>query len=53
VLIDLEYDTADAADAFLAGLPHLWKRVDVIHDPPARVVELVEERALAVDAPPA
>ena len=42
VLIDLEFDDADAAEAFQAGLRELWGRVDVIRDPRARIVEVVE-----------
>ena len=47
VLIDLEFDAPQQAETFLAGLRQLWGRVDVIRDPQARIVELVEERALA------
>lgn len=41
-LIDLEFDTAAEAEAFHAALRELWGRVDVIRDPEARVVEIVE-----------
>jgi hypothetical protein len=44
-LIDLEFDTAQRAEAFLAQLRRLWDRVDVIRDPSAGIVELVEERS--------
>jgi hypothetical protein len=49
VLIDLEFDTTNAATAFLAGLQQIWTRVDVIGDPGARVVELTADRVLATD----
>ena len=44
-LIDLEFDTVHCAVEFLAQLRRLWDRVDVIRDPSARIVELVEERS--------
>lgn len=44
-LIDLEFDTVQCAGEFLAQLRRLWDRVDVIRDPSARIVELVEERS--------
>ena len=43
-LVDLEFDEPEAAEEFLAQLQQLWGRVDVISDPSARIVELVEER---------
>jgi hypothetical protein len=45
-LIDLEFDTARRAEEFLARLRRLWDRVDMVRDPTARTVELVEDRAL-------
>jgi hypothetical protein len=36
----------------LAKLRLLWSRVDVVRDPQARVVELVEERSLIAGARP-
>lgn len=45
-LVDLEFDTAERAREFLAQLRRLWDRVDVIRDPSARIVELVEECSL-------
>jgi hypothetical protein len=44
VLIDLEFDDAPTAEAFLAKLRELWARVDVMRDPTGRVVEVVESR---------
>jgi hypothetical protein len=46
VLIDLEFKAPEPAEAFLARLRQLWSRVEVMRDPRARVVELVEERSL-------
>lgn len=46
VLIDLELDTPQLAEEFLEGLRRLWERVDVIRDPSARIVELVEQRSV-------
>jgi hypothetical protein len=46
VLIDIEFDATDAARQFLTPLRRLWERVDVMIDPKARIVELVEEREL-------
>jgi hypothetical protein len=44
VLIDLEFDRPEPASEFLTMLRQLWSRVDVMRDPQARIVELVEER---------
>jgi hypothetical protein len=46
VLIDLEFDAREPAEAFAAALRELWSRVTVMHDPRARIVELVEERVV-------
>jgi hypothetical protein len=43
-LIDLEFAARDGAEDFLGALRQLWERVDVISDPKARIVQLVEER---------
>lgn len=45
VLIDLEFDDLDAANAAHDALRELWANVDVIQDPRARAVEVVEERS--------
>ena len=44
VMIDLEFDTADAAQALLASMQVIWGRVQgtLIVDPRARIVEPVE-----------
>jgi hypothetical protein len=42
VMIDLEFDGAAEAEAFQARLRELWSRVDVMRDPQARIVEMVE-----------
>jgi hypothetical protein len=47
VLIDLEFDTAGQAEAMLAGLRALWGRVQVMRDPRARIVEVLESREYA------
>ncbi|MGH3004917.1 MAG: hypothetical protein ACRDOS_03265 [Gaiellaceae bacterium] len=44
VMIDLEFDSSSEANAFLAALRDLWGRVDVIRDPKARIVEMVESK---------
>ncbi len=44
VLIDLEFDSLDEAKSFLTGLQDLWSRVDVMRDPQARIVEVVESK---------
>ena len=42
VLIDLEFDDADTAEAFHAKLRALWANVDLMRNPSARVAEVVE-----------
>jgi hypothetical protein len=42
VMIDLEFDGAREAEAVDAALRELWGRVDVMHSPQARIVEVVE-----------
>ena len=44
VMIDLEFDTADAAQALLASMQIIWGRVQgtLIMDPRVRIVEPVE-----------
>ena len=42
VMIDLEFEGAGEAEAFLARLQDLWGRIDVMRDPTGRVAELVE-----------
>ena len=44
VMIDLEFDSSSEANTFLAALRDLWGRVDVIRDPKARIVEMVESK---------
>ena len=46
VMIDLEFDDAEAATAFLTDLRALWGRVDVMRDPKARIAESVERIAI-------
>jgi hypothetical protein len=44
VMIDLEFDDASSAEAFLAKLRELWTRVQgrIMESPQARIVEVVE-----------
>ncbi len=42
VLIDLEFDSPDEAEAMRSALRELWSRVDVMRDPRASAVEVVE-----------
>lgn len=44
VMIDLEFDSASEAEAVHAALRDLWGRVDVMQDPRARTVEVVESK---------
>lgn len=44
VMIDLEFEGASEAEAVHAALRDLWERVDVMQDPRARQVEVVESR---------
>ena len=41
-LIDLEFDDRAKAEAFLARLQELWAGTDVMHDPQARIAEIVD-----------
>ena len=47
VMIDLEFDDSNAAEAFLARLRGLWARVEgrIMESPQARIVEKVESAA--------
>jgi hypothetical protein len=47
VTIDLEFDTANQAQALLAAMRAVWSRVEgtIMMDPKARIVEIVETRA--------
>lgn len=46
VMIDLEFDSRSEAEALLAALRAVWKRVQgtIMSDPRARIVEPVEAR---------
>jgi hypothetical protein len=46
VMIDLEFDTADGAEALLSSLRVIWERVQgtLMSDPRARIVESVETK---------
>ncbi len=43
-MVDLDLETAEAAEALLAALRQLWSRVEgeVMRDPRARILEVVE-----------
>ena len=41
-MIDLEFDGREEAEKMRAALRELWDRVDVMRDPRARTVEVVE-----------
>lgn len=42
VTVDLEFDGADDAQAFLAKLEDLWKRVDIMQNASGRIAEVVD-----------
>jgi hypothetical protein len=46
VMIDLEFDTANDAEALLAAMRVVWGRVtgDIIMNPRARIVEVLETK---------
>ncbi len=46
VLVDLEFDTRDQAEAMLTALRQLWERVGgkVMTNPAARILETVESK---------
>ncbi len=46
VIIDLEFDNANHAGAFLTSLRKLWKDAEgkVMHNPKARIIEVVEDK---------
>jgi hypothetical protein len=48
VMIDLEFERLGEAENFLAALRDLWGRVDVMRNPKARIVEMVESREQGV-----
>ena len=41
-MIDLEFGSTSEAEAFHTKMRDLWGRVDVMRDPRAQIVELVE-----------
>jgi hypothetical protein len=46
VLIDLEFDTKSEAEALLAAMHEVWRRVEgqVMSNPQARIIETVETK---------
>ncbi len=51
VMIDLEFADPDEAEAFLGAMREVWSRVDVLHDPRARIAEVVESKEYRNRAP--
>jgi hypothetical protein len=47
VLIDLEFDTADEAEALLGSMRDIWAQIQgkVIFEPRAMIVDVVEDRS--------
>ena len=47
VMIDLEFDTAEQAEALLNAMRAVWSRVEgkIMTNPKSRIVEKVEEKA--------
>ena len=45
-MVDLEFDSSREAEAFLAALRELWRRVEgtIMENPRARIVEVVESK---------
>ncbi len=46
VMIDLDFDSARAAEAFLAAMREVWRRVEgtIIESPRVQIVEVVESK---------
>lgn len=47
VLIDLDFDSPDAAERFVAAMRRIWQQVEgtLIEGPRARIVECIEEHS--------
>jgi hypothetical protein len=47
VMIDLEFDTVEQAEALLSAMRSVWSRVEgkIMTNPKSRIVEKVEEKA--------
>ena len=45
-IIDLEFDNSSEAEAFLAAMREVWRRVEgtIMENPQARIVEVVESK---------
>jgi ribosomal protein L35AE/L33A len=45
-MVDLEFDTLDEAESFLAALRNLWSRVEgtVVTSPQVRILEVIERK---------
>lgn len=46
VIVDLEFDTSAQAEAMLQRLQEMWRRVAVMREPQARILESVESKEL-------
>ena len=44
VMVDLEFESAGAAESFRSALLDLWSRVDVVRDPVVHIAEVVESK---------
>ena len=44
VTMDLDFDDRPAADAFLIRLRELWRDVNVMREPKAQILEIVDAR---------
>ena len=44
VTLDLEFDNAADTNAFLTRLRELWRKVDVMREPQARILESIEDK---------
>lgn len=44
VTMDLDFDDRPAADAFLIRLRELWRNVNVMREPKAQILEIVDAR---------
>ena len=44
VTMDLDFDDRPAADAFLIRLRELWRNVNVLREPKAQILEIVDAR---------
>lgn len=52
-MIDLEFDNSSKAEAFLAAMREVWRRVEgtIIESPRVRIVEVVESKEYELQSP--